>query len=352
MPLLPGAPPDQPLRSRSAEADSGLGETRPVSQILRAFERGFSTGLSAVNAKAGRAKQPKDRPANTLRAVQRIKSLRPAAALQPQVERANYLSLLAQGTLFNDFDYDLINLRDGARGPRNQSMAIFVLNTAVALLLGMAIGLERHFRHHPAGLRTNALVCLGAALFVSLSLMVGNDSPTRIAAQVVSGIGFLGGGVILREGLNVRGMNTAATLWCSAAIGTLAGLGLLAQAAIGTAAILITHIALRPLIRILDTRLPTAADVETLYRVRVVCLNEHEGPIRAIFMRHINSQQHMTLQRLSTQDTDQPDRTAVIAEIFATVRNDRYMNDLVSRISIEPSISAVSWEKIQGEAPL
>jgi putative Mg2+ transporter-C (MgtC) family protein len=225
--------------------------------------------------------------------------------------------------------------------------AIFVLNMVVALLLGMAIGLERHLRHHPAGLRTNSLVCLGAALFVSLSRMVGNESPTRIAAQVVSGIGFLGGGVILREGLNVRGMNTAATLWCSAAIGTLAGLGFLVEAAIGTAAILLTHVALRPIVRRIDARLKTAIDVETSYRVRVVCPNEEEGLIRTIFLRHINAQPNMTLQGLSTQDTDQPDKTAVVAEIFSNERNDRYLNDLVSRISIEPRISSVSWERIQ-----
>ena len=92
----------------------------------------------------------------------------------------------------------------------------FALNTGTALLLGMAIGLERQYRQHTAGLRTNTLVCLGAALFVSLpTFLPGESSPTRIAAQVVSGIGFLGGGVILREGLNVRGLATAATMWAT-----------------------------------------------------------------------------------------------------------------------------------------
>jgi putative Mg2+ transporter-C (MgtC) family protein len=89
----------------------------------------------------------------------------------------------------------------------------FIMNIGAALLLGMAIGVERHYRQHPAGLRTNALVSLGAALFVSLALEYpGESSPTRMASYVISGMGFLGGGVILREGLNVRGMNTAATL--------------------------------------------------------------------------------------------------------------------------------------------
>src|ERR1700722_15434038 len=93
----------------------------------------------------------------------------------------------------------------------------FALRIGFALLLGALIGLERQWRQHTAGLRTNTLVCLGAALFVSLAPLIGQPSEsTRDAAQVVSGIGFLGGGVILREGFTVRGMNTAATLWCSA----------------------------------------------------------------------------------------------------------------------------------------
>ena len=110
---------------------------------------------------------------------------------------------------------------------------IFVGRTVAALLMGAGLGLERQYRGHPAGLRTNALVSVGAALFVSLSgLLPGpNVDPTRIASYVVSGIGFLGGGVILREGFSVRGMNTAATLWCTAAVGTLCGSGFVAEAA-------------------------------------------------------------------------------------------------------------------------
>ena len=90
-----------------------------------------------------------------------------------------------------------------------------------ALLFGGIIGFERQWHQRMAGLRTNALVSLGAAGFVVFSMAVADSSPTRVAAQVVSGIGFLGAGVILREGINIRGLNTAATLWCSAMVGTL-----------------------------------------------------------------------------------------------------------------------------------
>jgi putative Mg2+ transporter-C (MgtC) family protein len=104
---------------------------------------------------------------------------------------------------------------------------VFMLRVGVAALLGAVIGLGRQVRQRLAGLRTNALVSIGAAAFVALAAATpAESSPTRVAAQVVSGIGVPRGGVIFREGLSVRGLNTAATLWCSGAVGSLAGSGL------------------------------------------------------------------------------------------------------------------------------
>jgi putative Mg2+ transporter-C (MgtC) family protein len=115
----------------------------------------------------------------------------------------------------------------------------FIIHLAVAQFLGAAIGVERQWRQRMAGLRTNALVATGAAMFVMLGSMIpGEASPTRVVSYVVSGIGFLGGGVILREGFAVRGLNTAATLWCAAAVGCLAGWGFVPEASIGAAAII------------------------------------------------------------------------------------------------------------------
>jgi putative Mg2+ transporter-C (MgtC) family protein len=106
------------------------------------------------------------------------------------------------------------------------------LRLAMATVLGGAIGLEREYRHSPAGLRTNILIALGSALFSILSLELGTavGSPDRIAAQVVTGIGFLGAGAILRR-QNIHGLTTAATIWVNAAIGMAAGLGSYALAA-------------------------------------------------------------------------------------------------------------------------
>src|SRR4030088_1948134 len=124
----------------------------------------------------------------------------------------------------------------------------FAIRMFAALFLGGVIGLERQWRQRMTGLRTNGLVAVGSAIFVMLGgLIPGVDSQGRVASYIVSGIGFLGGGVILKDGVNIRGLNTAATLWCPAAVGTLAGLGYLVFAGIGASGVLLANLLLRPL---------------------------------------------------------------------------------------------------------
>ena len=227
----------------------------------------------------------------------------------------------------------------------------FALNVGAALLMGFAIGLERQFRQHPAGLRTNALVCTGAALFVSVThLMHDDSSPTRVASYIVSGVGFLGGGVILREGLTVKGMNTAATLWCSAAVGTLAGAGFPWHALIGTAIVLGVHLVLRPAGRWIDARGKLATDVETFYQLRVVCAENAESLIRTILLRHVNAQGKMTTQGISTEDTHETGQATVVAKILSLEQQDRAIQEIISRLNIEPSVKSVSWTKGERQA--
>jgi putative Mg2+ transporter-C (MgtC) family protein len=224
----------------------------------------------------------------------------------------------------------------------------FMLNIAAAFALGTVIGVERQWRQHQAGLRTNALVALGAALFVSLSQLMGDTaSPTRIASYIVSGLGFLGGGVILRDGLNVKGMNTAATLWCTGAVGTLAGAGFLLEAIAGTAAVLTVHLGLRPVVRWIEVRTKTTTDVDTYYRLRVVCAEKEGAHVRAILLRHIGGHARMTIQGISTEDSEKEGRV-VVAEVYAMERNDRAMEEIVARLSIEPEVTGVSWQRGAG----
>lgn len=131
----------------------------------------------------------------------------------------------------------------------------FAIRLLVGFFLAIGIGIERQWLKTRAVLKTNVLVTLGSAMFVMLSIMTpGDASPTRIAAQIVSGVGFLGGGVILRQGGSIRGINTAATLWCAAAIGTLVGSGFLVQAYISTLAVVGANLFLRPLVEAFKQR--------------------------------------------------------------------------------------------------
>src|SRR3984885_3796802 len=125
----------------------------------------------------------------------------------------------------------------------------FALRLGVALLLGACVGLERQWRQRMAGTRTNALVSAGASAFVMCAFMVRDTSRSeaQIVSYVVSGVGFLGAGVIFKDAGSVRGLNTAATIWCSAAIGAISGLGRPVHALIFAVAVLATNIILRPL---------------------------------------------------------------------------------------------------------
>ncbi len=225
----------------------------------------------------------------------------------------------------------------------------FALNNAVGLLLGAVIGLERQWRQRNAGLRTNALVALGASLFVSLSsLVLQTNDQTRVAAQVITGIGFLGAGVMMREGINVRGLNTAATLWCAGAIGTLSGSGFLPQAIIGTALVVITHLVLRPIAGRINRWPIEDLGEERLYILRIVCRGSAEQRIRTLFVQQI-VQESVLLQSVESADIQDTDKVDVHAYIRATGRQDTQMEKVIGLISLEPDVSAASWQHIPQE---
>lgn len=215
-----------------------------------------------------------------------------------------------------------------------------------AVLFGGAIGLERQWRQRGAGLRTNTLVSTGAAAFVTLAaLMPGESSPTRIAAQVVSGIGFLGAGVILREGLNIRGMNTAATLWCSAAVGALTGSGFWAVAAITTVVVVMTNTALRPLGRLIERHQASGTEVEVSYRLVATCREHDEHHLRTLLLQSV-TMEGLMLRSLHSENVADSSNVRVEAELFTDGRQDRRIEQVASRLSIEPSVSSISWQTV------
>ena len=227
------------------------------------------------------------------------------------------------------------------------NMPSFAFNNGLALLLGALIGFERQWRQRNAGLRTNALVALGSSLFVSLSLLItGPVDQSRIAAQVVSGIGFLGAGIMMREGLNIRGLNTAATLWCAAAIGTLAGSGLRYQAVIGAGLVIITHLILRPLGNMLNKQPLQVADAELYSTLRIVCRGNEEQQIRKVLVQEI-VQESLLLQSLESEDISGTDKVEVRAFLLTKGRQDSQLEKIVGLMSLEPTVTAASWKYVQ-----
>lgn len=225
------------------------------------------------------------------------------------------------------------------------------LNLALAIALGAAIGFERQWRQRLAGLRTNTLVALGAASFVMFAgLYPGEASPTRVAAQVVSGIGFLGAGVIFKEGLNVRGLNTAATLWCSAAVGMLAGGGALWQAAMVAAAVVSVNLLLRPLVGLINRQPLGTSETETHYAVRVVCRGADEAHIRALLFQGIHSGR-LHMRQLDSLDIEGTDRVEVTASVTGSESNSAAVEQIVGRLSLEASVTVAGWRVAEHPEP-
>jgi putative Mg2+ transporter-C (MgtC) family protein len=226
----------------------------------------------------------------------------------------------------------------------------FVTRLAVAFLLGSSLGFERQWRQRMAGLRTNTLVATGAALFVMLSVLTpGDASPTRVSAQVVSGIGFLAGGVILKEGLSVRGLNTAATLWCAAAIGTLCGAGFVLEATLGAVAVLISNTVLRPLSYRINQQPLENTELELCYMCSFTCRSSEEANIRGMLLQSLRLIP-MKLRSLRSEDLeDDPHSVEVEAELVTQTRDDQALEQIVSRLCLDPAVSSAHWRIIEQE---
>jgi putative Mg2+ transporter-C (MgtC) family protein len=217
------------------------------------------------------------------------------------------------------------------------------LNLGTAVTLGAVIGFERQWRQRLAGLRTNTLVALGAASFVVYENLFSNEANlTRVAAQVVTGIGFLGAGIIFREGLNVRGLNTAATLWCSAAVGVLAGGGALSYAALAAGMVIVVNLLLRPLVQRINRQPLATAETPSHYVVNVVCRGDTEAHVRALLLQGLGVG-GIRLHRLDSSNIEDSDRVEVLAEVSADRASDSILEQIVGRLSLEPSVTAARW---------
>jgi putative Mg2+ transporter-C (MgtC) family protein len=218
----------------------------------------------------------------------------------------------------------------------------FVWRLLAAFVCGIAIGLERQMRQRTAGLRTITLVASGACLFVSLGMLMGTGV-TQIAAYVVSGVGFLGGGVIMRDKGSIQGINTAATLWCAAAVGVLSGTGYFGPAIAGTLVVLATNTVLREVSRAINAAPVSNADVVREYQLSVVCREEDEVHIRAVLSNAMYAEP-LSFQSLTSRDCEgPPPRLEVTATCRTHPKDQARLEQVASRISMEKGVSSVSW---------
>jgi putative Mg2+ transporter-C (MgtC) family protein len=210
---------------------------------------------------------------------------------------------------------------------------------SLAAALGGAIGFERELRDREAGLRTHLLVCLGSALFTIVSaygfreFLTSGDQviradPTRIAAQIVTGIGFLGAGAIIRQGLSVRGLTTAATLWVSAAIGIAAGAGYYSGAVLGT---VVTLIALWPL-RVAAYRVFERLRPEE----RSIVVELRQGT-KATELIHALEREHARIEHFQLEE--EPDRRIV------TLTLDTPSEQLLTELADLDFVQGVEWRR-------
>jgi putative Mg2+ transporter-C (MgtC) family protein len=211
-----------------------------------------------------------------------------------------------------------------------------------AFVLGTLIGAERQYRQRSGGLRTNVLVAVGAATFVDIGMHLnGNAGATQIISYVVSGVGFLGAGVIMKEGKNVWGLNTAATLWCSAAVGACAGADLAVEAIVLTAFVLAGNTLLRPLVNLLNRAPIKESAMEAIYDVRVTTDPDHLEAARELLETQLEAA-HYLVREIAVIDRE-PDSVELVATLAASAADPAELDRLTARLDAVAFIQHASW---------
>ena len=224
------------------------------------------------------------------------------------------------------------------------TLPTFILNTLLALALGSFVGLERQWHRRLVDLKTNALVSMGAAVFMmTAATATGYVDPIRMAGQIVVGVGFLGGGLLFRDGTQTRGINTAATLWCSAAIGTLCGLGHAEEATIAAVLLVAANTVLRNVARRLQLRMgPHDSLTEQLF-FEIECDTGRASLVRAALEQTLLAQRG-ELRAANVARTARG--TTMISAVAAFESPDlRADIDAVLNASESWDIVSVSWQR-------
>ncbi len=233
--------------------------------------------------------------------------------------------------------------------PGIETIVGFSLRLILAIVLGLIIGLERQWNKHNAGILTNVIVCVGSFAFTAFSYLAFTDGVdlTRVASGIVSGIGFLGAGVILREQGNIRGLATAATIWATAAVGILCSLPNIFYSIIVAIAIVILHLVLHPVAMYINNisqynNKERVKNVECLYKLSIVCTEDSEVDIRAHLVKTIKAKDGVLLHNLESNSTDDGNRK-IRAYVTTMQKNDEIIENLLIHIGKDPGIINAGW---------
>jgi putative Mg2+ transporter-C (MgtC) family protein len=234
------------------------------------------------------------------------------------------------------------------RGFDGDKLLDLCVSLAVAFILATLIGAERQYRQRNAGLRTNVLVAVGATAFVEFGMRLkGVEGATQIASYVVSGIGFLGAGVIMKEGAQVSGLNTAATLWCSAAVGALCGGGLAAEATVLTTAVLAGNTLLRPLVNAINRAPLDALGSEATYEMHVATHPESVGEVRDLLSEALEKASY-PIREIEVFERA-PEVSEIIATLVSTAVEPAELDAVASHVEQSPLVSYASWSSSSAE---
>jgi len=220
-------------------------------------------------------------------------------------------------------------------------LGIFI-SLLTAFLLGGLIGFERQVRQRTAGLRTNTLVAVGSAAFVTMANQLGgHEGAVHVVAYVVSGIGFLGAGAIMKEGANITGLNTAATLWGSAAVGACAGSNLIGEALITAMFVLASNTLLRPVVNRINRRPVQEEFSEATYAVYVICQRPMQAEIREKLVELLEAASY------PVRDVDQhafgQNDAEIEATLYATAVEASALDQVITALEAEPGVLQAFW---------
>lgn len=220
------------------------------------------------------------------------------------------------------------------------SLEKFIVYLLICFFLSFFIGIERQYRHRSVGLRTTILVAMGSYLFVSFSVLLNgyNIDVTRIAAQIVTGIGFLGAGVILKDGVKIRGLTTAATLWCTASIGVLCASGFILEAISGTVIILFSNVFLRYVNKIVNQK----SKYEQTSEEFKVTITSSKDRIKEL-IKDITSNTKFNINKLDVK------KNTIILNITFFKSEEKQITEFIDIINKKYEIEEYSYEKLKEE---